>query len=637
MIETARICRKKIVLGIVLIAGILAFWQLVGLTVQNEREYRSSQKEYVSEYPVYIQGILQSADNLNQISVFAKQDSFAQRNIEKTKEDYQRMENISLETFDGRCLSTFFTYVPIRFLTLLFTLIIAFLLSEKQSDGMEGLIFSCKKGRVQFGIRKFGALVLTAIGFTLICYSILLSICYLKMHPKEGMDVFFYPVQSLELFRDFINIQPIWQVIFLYVCMQCIVNIFCGFLLFSLRMITQTKIWGSALFTLILIIEYALYKGIEETSLFAILKYINIFYLLQQGFGFFEYKNFVVGKFFINKQKIIELVLGITIICTFFIANLVMAVRYPNSSKRGIGFGFEKWEEKKCVIFNKWLEKKSLLAMELCKTLLFQKGWLFLILLCFWGYRTLDYTSISFSVVQQNVMDFVERNSGTITTESEMELAKMNKTIKKAEKEYMDATEQYSKKLLAEDEYLEAVIKYESYADMMETYKILVEKTEYLKQLKECKGIDGWYIKDGAYEYLFGFQNKGNIKAVVFPFGLLFLCSFVFRFERKNGMIPVIFATTNGKGDLRKVKRNTIALLTLIVCSFMFFFEIANVSKLYGIDGLQAPVQSLSQLARFPIPCTMGMFLLGDYLLRYIVLFICTYIIARIGEWKRWN
>ena len=363
----------------------------------------------------------------------------------------------------------------------------------------------------------------------------------------------------------------------------------------------------------------------------------NLFYLLQQEFGFFEYKNFWIGKSLMNKQTMIEVILGMGIGCTFLITNLVTMFRYPNSSKKIMCSQFEKWKEKKYAIFSKWMEEKSLLGMELCKTLLFQKGWLIFVLLCFWGYRTLDYTSISFSVAQQNVMDFVVRHSGTITTESEAELDEMNQTIKKAEKEYKQAMELYNNKELSEDGYLAALVKYQSYADTMETYKILSEKTEYLKQLKEEKGIDGWYIKEGAYAYLLGFQQTGNSKAIVFPLGLFFLCSFIFRFERRNGMLPVIFATTNGKEDLRKVKRNTIAVLTFVVCSFMFFFEILNVSKLYGIEGLQAPVQSLSQFEQFPARCTMRTFLVGSYILRYIVLFLCTYMVARIGEWKRWN
>lgn len=639
MIETARICRKKLVFGvaILLIASVFVFLYFSGFTVEKEKEYGLSQKEYVLEYPAYIQGILQSAGSLNQISVFSQQDSFSTKNIEKTKEEYEKMENISLGIFDGRCLTTFFTYSPIRFVTLLFTLIIAFLLSEKQSEGMEGLIFSCKKGRLQFCIRKFGALALTTVGFTVICYGIFLSVCYLSMRPKEGIDVFFYSIQSLEIFRDYIGVQSIWEVLIFYVGMQCILNIFCGFLLFCLRMLDKTKLWGSAFFALVFVVEYGLYKAIDETSLFAVLKYINLFYLLQHGFGFFEYKNFWIGKVLMNKQTIIEVILGSGISCTFLITNLVTMFRYPNASKKIMCSQFEKWKEKKQAVFSKWMEKKSLLGMELCKTLLFQKGWLILVLLCFWGYRTLDYTSISFSVVQQNVMDFVERHSGTITTESEAELDEMNQTIEKAEKEYKQATVLYNKKRLSEDGYLAAVVKYESYADTIETYKILSEKTEDLKQLKEERGIDGWYIKEGTYTYLLGFQQAGNAKAMVFPLGLVFLCSFIFRFERRNGMLPVIFATTNGKGDLRKVKRTTIAVLTFVVCSFMFFFEILNVSKLYGIEGLQAPVQSLSQFEQFPVCCTMGIFLVGSYILRYIMLFVCTYTVARMGEWKRWN
>ena len=633
MIETVRICRKKWVagFGIILLAGMLFSLYFQGVPVLDEKEYRTQQKEYVLEYPGYIQGIVQSADNLQQIRIFSQQDSFSEKNIEKTREDYQNLEALSLVTFDGRFLTAFFSYLPIRFVTLVFTLLIAFLLSEKQSEGLEGLLFSCRKGRLQLCIRKFGALAFLTVGFTGICYAALLGTCYLKMSPEEGLNVFFYPIQSVSLFRDYIYVHSVWQVLLLYVGIQCILNIFCGFLLFALRMWNQIPIWGNAAFLFILIVEYALYRGISETSFIAILKYSNLFYLLEQGFGFFEYKNFWFGNALVNKQNVIGFVLEFGISSIFLLTNVLMFSRYPGNVKKRMSGCFKVWKAKKDRIYGKWLERKSLLGIEIDKVLLFQKGWLLLLILCFWGYRTLDYTSISFSVVEQKVMDFVDRNCGTITSESEAELKEMAQTIEKVEEEYQQAISKYEKKQLSDDAYLAASVKYQSYADTMETYKILSEKTEYLKQLKRKREIDGWYIEEGAFAYLFGFEKSGNINAIIFSFGLLLLCSGIFRFERKSGMLPVIVATTDGREKLVKVKRNTIALLTLLVCSVLFFFEMFNVAKLYGMEGLQAPVQSFRQLEQFPICCTMGLFLVGYYLFRYLVLFLCTYVVARIG------
>ena len=199
------------------------------------------------------------------------------------------------------------------------------------------------------------------------------------------------------------------------------------------------------------------------------------------------------------------------------------------------------------------------------------------------------------------------------------------------------AAVQYEKNRLSEEDYLASSMKYASYEQQRMVYQELSNYTKYLENRKEEKGIDGWYLKEESYEYLLGIQGTDWIKKGIFPIGLGILVLFVFKDEKRTGMFPVIVATSSGKRLTKRAKNLCIAILTGVVWLVMLLFELWNVWILYGIDGLAAPVQSIQWLQWIPIPCTMGLFLIIYYLLRYCIFYGCAYVIARCGEWKRWN
>ena len=61
-------------------------------------------KEYIDDYSMYIEATLNSADTMSGISIFAKQNSYSSKNIERTKNVFAKCRNIELEETNDTAL-----------------------------------------------------------------------------------------------------------------------------------------------------------------------------------------------------------------------------------------------------------------------------------------------------------------------------------------------------------------------------------------------------------------------------------------------------------------------------------------------------------------------------------------------------
>ena len=637
--ELQRLVRKKAILVTMVCFLILLFADICwnGRKVESKQQYAATQLTYIQEYENYVDSILESGKKMEGISVFAKQDTGAQENIDKTCKDYENAKAQRLSVVDGRSVEFYFQSQFLWIVGCLFGLIVAGIASGKQTEGLEELLYSCKNGRGALIKSKYTSVLLLNVGFTVLCNLLFFAVCVLRWYPEQGMGLLQCSVQSLPMCKDVVFCCTIWQWVVVYVAMQCLLHGVCSVIFLSLRLWDRTKLWAYVVFLLFVLIEFALYQSVKANSAGAVWKYVNVIYALTNGFGLFVYRNLTIGRHlyfhvFVTVAAIL-MVAGILTIVTLS----VVSERYPNRGSSRLHSKLKKlssaWQE----WYGKWMECRSLTGIELCKVMLFQKGWLLLGLLCIWGYCSLDYTDISFSVAEQMKSQFVQENTGPICSKSRAALEQIKVELDQVEQEYELAAEQYEKNQLSEADYLASSMKYASYEQQRMVYQELSDYTKYLENLKEEKEIDGWYLKEESYEYLVGIQGTDWIKKGIFPMGLAILVLFVFKDEKRTGMLPVIVATSSGKKMTKRAKNLCIAILTGVVWLVMLLFELWNAWSLYGIDGMAAPVQSIQWLQWIPFPCTMGMFLIIYYLLRYCIFYGCGYLIARCGEWKRWN
>lgn len=637
--ELQRLVRKKAILVtmVFLLALLLADICWNGSKMESKRQYTATQLSYIKGYQGYIASILESGEKMNGISVFAQQDSVAQKNVVQTCKDYKCVKAQHLSRIDGRGVELYFHSRFLWIVGCIFGLFVAGIASGKQTAGLEELLHSCKRGRGALLRSKYASLILLSIGFTILCNLLSFTVCVYWWQPEQIGKVLQSSIQSLPMCKDVVFCCKVWQWMLVYLAMQCLLHCICSVIFFSLRLLDTTKLWAYVVFVLFVLIEFVLYHGIKANSAGAVWKYVNIIYALTNACGLFVYRNLVIGGHLYNQLFVLIVAMLLVAMTVSLLAFLICFRRYPSKESGRCSLKCERLSKKWQIWYGKWMERQSMIGMELCKVLLFQKGWLLLILLCVWGYCSLDYTDISFSVAEQMKTKFLQENTGPICSTSKEALGKIKLELDQVEQEYALASEQYEKKQLSERQYLASSIKYSSYDPEREFYQKISNQTKYLEHLKKTKGIDGWYLQDESFEYLVRLHGMDWLRKGIFPLGLAILVLLVFKEESRIGMFPVLSATATGKKIIKSAKRKCIASVTGIVWLVMLLFELWNTWNLYGIRGLEAPAQSIKWLQWIPVPCTMGMFLLLYYLLRYCIFYLCAYWIARCGEWKKWN
>lgn len=119
---------KKILFNRKLLALLLVFWLLsiIIFAVECDRKERlwqeqnhetytehlaKEQRQYRETFRERIQGIADQADSMEEISIFAREDSFSKRNAQLTKEAFEPLMQVELEELAGRTIEEFFFFV----------------------------------------------------------------------------------------------------------------------------------------------------------------------------------------------------------------------------------------------------------------------------------------------------------------------------------------------------------------------------------------------------------------------------------------------------------------------------------------------------------------------------------------------
>ena len=117
----------------------------------------------------------------------------------------------------------------------------------------------------------------------------------------------------------------------------------------------------------------------------------------------------------------------------------------------------------------------------------------------------------------------------------------------------------------------------------------------------------------------------GNI---VLIFAVVLLCSGVFSYEKKSGTLFIVRGSMDGRLKVFSMKMRAAVVVTLVMSAVSTVIEIVSISYVYGLSGFAAPVQSVYMLEFVPFRCSIGVFVVGMYFLKALVLvgmavFVC--------------
>lgn len=579
----------------------------------------SQQIEYINSYPDFISEMYDRAKAQSASSIFGDENSFSYKNLYKTAEDYSGLKDTKLSLVNSDSLTATVKYGLTDFFIIAVVLLICiYLFGYERDKGLYSLIRCTKFGRLKTIISKLAVLfVLSAFVSVLFIYSDFIVNDFLYGSTDLSVNV-----QSISEFRNctlsvtsgqFLLLFALAKTIGIFVISSLLALVFICFSSSAAMYLTGLGAVGA---------EYLLYSLIGQNSFLNLLKYINIFYILDGSQFFGSYLNLNIFSNAVTSVPIVLGVFGIVfILCTIF--SCVVFCKRNQQKKANI---FSKLFEKIKLRFFRINGSTSVLKGEIFKFTIQNKMAVVLVLLLVFavvssfGMVRYPYSEVS----DADYKAYIEYLEGDITSEKETYITE--------QQQYFDDLRQRLDEIAVNSELSESTKQAmsKSIENILNSKGVAFDRvTEQYNRLLGLKsdGVKARFIDENIYSTFVSSKTREWNDFALLCFVLLIAVPCVFSVEYKNGMINLIRPTKNGKTKLFVRKIAVLLMFTLLSFISVYLPYFIRFINTYGTKSFATPIVCIFdklQASCFSVMGTMLVNLLCSLLLALAVVSIIT-------------
>lgn len=603
--------------------------------LENEKEiaeedrlpsYEEAQAQYAASYQEYLEKILVQNDNLTDISIFQKADSYSFRNLEKTKADYENLAGLKAEEGNFRALETVVSFEIADYVIFLFGFILIWAFFDDEKKGLWCINYATPGGRRKLAMERIGVLLVGNCVFQTALYFLLFGSAFLLY---GGMEDISSSVQSSPLFQNCTLQVSVSEYILLFVLFHIIMTFSMSLFVWMVLLWWRNHLFSMALLLVILAGEGVLSNVLSEQSVLAVLKYENLFRLIHPGDILYNYRNYNLFSYPINCFRALLYLMLVTIVSSAVVSVWITSCRRPIASAGKIELVITEWLKKIKEVYHRGLSHLSVLGMELYKILVMQRGVLFLIVWIYMLISQIDTSSVFYLGTGAVLKDIYSEYNGPDDGRLRTYIKEQEDSLLQEKTQYGDALAAYEAGIISREEMEDASMHYSSFSTLESAVDSVNMQIAYMERVREERGIDTWFLSDKGYKILwtgdglyigqgYGNQEQRGLFAVII---LTLLLSTVFSYDRTCGMEKMLRATPHGREKLFHTKLQMAFLCCLVICLVTYGLEMYEVQKLYPVSCLGAPVQSLNFMEHFPLVISIGVFMLLVELIHLIVLF----------------
>ena len=146
--------------------------------------------------------------------------------------------------------------------------------------------------------------------------------------------------------------------------------------------------------------------------------------------------------------------------------------------------------------------------------------------------------------------------------------------------------------------------------------------------------ISPWLLYETPYERVYGdnTQNNQQKAAMVAVLCLSLLLAGIFSYEKQSGTDMLISSCVNGRKKLLSRKFGICVISAAFRWAVIYGTEIYNFLSICTLNTLSAPIQSLSMFAKFPMHCSIAVFLVLLYMFRLLMLCCVGFIVLFVSS-----
>lgn len=389
-------------------------------SAENNRDLRvaeqlESQYAYLLGYEAYLDKIDADVEKLQAVSLFSDPDSPAYQNTVKTAADFGAMRGVELTPGHDLAVTSFFQDKWADYSVLILMCVVCGLFMAERKEGLWPMIYAAPGGRRRLACKRVGLLFTAAWLAAVLIVGTKILLCGWVFH---GLGEWDRVLQSIPMFRNVPTPMTIGEFWLLYLTVKALGAFWIGLVLWAvlssianlgLALGAAGLFWG---------VEFAC-TAIASSSMFAPLRYVNVFSYVDFGTVFTRYLNISVFGGLVSGSDLVLAILPF--LCVSFAAwNLAIARRkHPVAPVNRL----LRWADG----IQKKLDPKLAGGGEFCKLLIRRKGVLLLILLAFVLYQKAE-PPRKYVPYDPYVQHYQARFAGPITDDTiqsiEAELAK---------------------------------------------------------------------------------------------------------------------------------------------------------------------------------------------------------------------
>lgn len=594
------------------------------LDTGSKAEKTEYQKERIEGYSAFLEKIETEGTAMQKFSLFSKNNQFQIENAKRTVQAYEKMKGVQpvYGNYDaiGKLLQFGFSDIILFIMMVQMALI---LINHEVAKGMFELLKSCRNGRTRLLFSK-----IAAMGFGLIVVIAgVYGSKFVELYLKYGVDNLNVPIQSVPGFYELNMPISIWQYLIIFFLLKWLALWIMGIFAVAICSFTKNDVVTYGIVLTVTGISIIIYLGINWDMSLAIVKLFSPVTLLDTKIytGTYLNINFLQHPFQITKTALV--VMGI-----YFIAAVVVSVVSFNRKNGGINL------EK----INKFTTRNKETTIKVSGIFRYEQKkvlWINKVLICiiiFAGIQAYIINGYESYVgfYDKCYKNYISKVYGVPDAESDKYIKEEHDRYEKLNKDYQQALMDMAEGKIDESEFSIVQTTYNSQMMSYDAFQAVEEKNEYLKELKNTRGINGWFTYDTGIEYIFDVQDfyDKNVSFLILFLAIILGVVPVFAYDNQVEMTRLLNTTLYGKTKLRR-RKYFMAILVSLVCWLIETMPwLAIIWMEYTPTGLMAPIQSISAFDKFPIVIPIIAIVVILYLLRAMGVIILALFIVGISE-----
>ena len=583
--------------------------------------------EALMNFPEYLQAIEKNKDYMLTFSIFRDENSFSLRNILKTADEFQCLENVALSIENTAAIEGILLYSGSDlFLILLLMAAVLCFLADRQR-GLWELIYSLRRGRSTLALHRLGILLLLSAMGTLLLYgsnAVLGTILY------GGIGNLHISVQSIPILQEYPVPISTGGFLIQYAVFRIGSAFLLGLILWLLLGALSDARYGVIIGIAFLLVEYGLYRFLPEQSAYNILKYFNLCTYFYIAPLYTHYLNVDILGFPVGIRRVSELATLPLIFVTSSGCIAQQCFRRPAQGKSWV----EIFTRRIGNCLDRCLQYLPLWGREVYKILFSQRG---IVILLLFVYLALGIEhSVPLQAGSEQVAyerQYLVQLQGEITSKTFSEIDQLQEEQKKIIETMGQAKEAYSNGEISRGEYMS--ISFEGNIAQIKLAALgeVENQAETLKEQSEIQGFTPVLLDETPYQSVYGKPAKiVQLKSLFLIFGaLLLLLGANSAYERKSKMIPLLRSVKDGRKGVLREKALAAVCITLLLWAVMYGKEFWDFYRIFPEELWNIAPQNLSILAHFPISCTLTQFFMMYYLVGGFCIMITSILLILSG------